>query len=240
MQDEVHAVQLTFNAMMRVLLVAAILYRNIHPACAEPELGLLLKAGLNAAVQRHDARFNLYGATGGLGGYLETSFDNGFSFAGQIDLLYTPRGSRAVFQGEYLGTVRLHYVDVSIAARPAVRLGSASLYALLGGSLCVLLSARKENAAGAAEDITGDTHRIDVALLGGVGVALHVPRDLGPLQLGTVFLEARHDVGLIDADVFGGFKNRSSSVMLGLSFVVAGRRSPDPPPSPVTAGATGP
>jgi hypothetical protein len=84
------------------------------------------------------------------------------------------------------------------------------------------------------EDITSDLRRIDVALLAGAGIALHLPlQELGPFQLGTVFLEARHDMGLIDTDpVNGGFKNRTSSLMLGLSLLVGGS------PSPATAAGS--
>jgi hypothetical protein len=63
-----------------------------------------------------------------------------------------------------------------------------------------------------------------VALLAGAGIALHLPRrGLGPFHLGSVFLEARHDRGLIGTDTVGGFKNRSSSLLLGLSFVLGAR-----------------
>ncbi|HEX7839957.1 MAG TPA: hypothetical protein VF469_20915, partial [Kofleriaceae bacterium] len=75
--------------------------------------------------------------------------------------------------------------------------------------------------------------RIDVALLGGAGVALQLPdHTVGPFHLGAVFLEARHDIGLFDTDAMvGGFRNRTSSLMLGLSLAVGG----EPPPA-VAAG----
>jgi hypothetical protein len=87
----------------------------------------------------------------------------------------------------------------------------------------LLLSAETEDITGAKTDITGDLRRIDVALLVGTGIALQLPRrQLGPVRLGAVFLEARHDRGLIDSDaVNGGFKNRTSSLMFGLSFALA-------------------
>jgi hypothetical protein len=117
-----------------------------------------------------------------------------------------------------------------VAARPQVRLGPASVYLLLGGGLNLLVSANKEGASGAEQDITDGLRRIDVALLGAAGVALHLPhRGAGSFRIGTVFLEARHDVGLVDTDAIAdGYKNRTSSLMLGFSFVVGG------PPSPVT------
>jgi hypothetical protein len=196
-------------------------------ASAEPELGIELKGGPNAATLAEPHRFNRYGFSGGLAGHVQWPLVDRLYLAGQVELLYTPRGSEAILDNEPLGKSRQHYLDLMVAARPEARLGPGSVYLLLGGGLNVLLSANKENAAGVKQDITGDLHRLDVALLVGVGGALRLPRrDLGPFRLSMVFFEARHDVGLIDSDaVNGGYKNRTSSLMLGISFVVG-------PPSP--------
>lgn len=128
---------------------------------------------------------------------------------------------------DYLGQSRQHYLDATISVRPELRVGPVNLYLLLGGGVNFLVSANKETASGASQNITGDLNRIDVALLGAAGVALHLPeRDLGPFSLDTVFLEARHDIGLLDTDAAnGGYKNRTNSLMLGLSFGMA-RSSP--------------
>jgi hypothetical protein len=121
--------------------------------------------------------------------------------------------------------LRQHYLDVALAVRPGIRAGRLGVYVLLGGSLDLLLSANKEDVWGGRWYITGDLHRMDLALLVGAGVALQLPRErLRALHLGTVFLEARHDHGLLETDaVNGGYKNRASSLMLGVSFAV--RRS---------------
>jgi hypothetical protein len=213
----------SFLTIATILLISSL-------AHGESELSLAFKGGPNTATLAKTYRTNRYGFSGGFSGQLQRRLIDGFSLGGQIDLLYTPRGAEVVFEGEYLGKSREHYVDLGVAVRPEVRLGPTSMYLLLGGSLNLLVSAIKENASGVNEDITGDLHRIDVALLGGVGVALRLPRrELGSFRLGTAFLEARHDIGLIDTDAAnGGFKNRTSSLMLGLSFVVGG------PPSPTT------
>ncbi len=197
---------------------------------AEPELNIALKGGPNTATLAQDNRVSRYGFSGGLASDLQWSLADHFSLAGQIELLYTPRGAKAISGGTYLGQVRQHYFDVMVAARPQVRLGPASVYLLLGGGLNLLVSATKENASGETQDITDGLHRTDVALLGAAGVALHLPyRETGLFRLGTLFIEARHDIGLIDTDaVNGGYKNRTSSLMLGLSFVVGGPPSPDP------------
>lgn len=204
---------------------------------AEPELGVAFKGGPNTATLAENNRFHRYGFSGGLAAYLQRPVFDLISLAGQMELLYTPRGARAIFEGEVLGRSRQHYIDLTIAARPEVRFGPASGYLLLGGGLNLLVSARKENAFGASQDITGDLRRINMALLVGAGVALHLPRR-GPdsFRLGTVFLEARHDRGLIDTDaVNGGFKTRTSSLMLGLSFALGageGTTRPKSPPVP--------
>jgi len=206
----------------------------LSTAHAQPESNIALKGGPNAATLDHDFRVNEYGFSGGLAGNLQWSIVDQFSLASQVELLYTPRGAKTIFQGEYLGKVRQHYIDVIVAARPELRLCLVNVYLLLGGGLNLLVSAASEDASGTQQDITGGLRRIDVALLVGAGVALHLPdRELGPFRLGTVFLEARHDIGLLDTDPAGNsFKNRTSSLMLGLSFVIGGPPSHGPTPNP--------
>lgn len=213
---------------MKQLLITIFFWAIPLLVHAEPGLGIALKGGGNAATLAEDNRFNRYGITGGLEGYLRNPLTDQISLGGQIELLYTPRGAKAILDGEYLGQFRYHYIDVMAAARPEVRLGPASLYVLLGGGLNVLVKANKENAAGVPQDTTDGLHRIDVTLLGALGVALYLPpQTMGPFRLGTVFLEARHDVGLIGTDLMiGGFKNRTSSLMLGLSLAVGGSAAP--------------
>lgn len=200
---------------------------------AQPELNIALKVGPNAATQSETYRANRYGLSGGFLGDLQWPVGDRLSIGGQLELLYTPRGAEVIFEGEHVGKLREHYFDLTAAVRPEARLGWASIYLLLGGGLNLLVSASKDDAAGAGQDITGDLHRIDVALLGAAGVALHLPhREFGPFHLGTIFLEARHDVGLLDVDaVNGGFKNRTSSLMFGLSFGVGGPAAPDTTPT---------
>jgi hypothetical protein len=189
---------------------------------AEPELEVVLKGGPNAATLDHDFRVTRYGFSGGLAGELQWSLADRFSLAGQIELLYVPRGAEVVFDGVSQGNLRQHYFDALIAARPEVWLGQWSGYLLLGGGVNILVHANDESAAGLSQDVTDDLRRIDIALLTGAGVAWHFsPRGLGAFRMGAVSLEVRHDQGLIDIDPMnGGFKNRTNSLMLGLSFVL--------------------
>lgn len=226
---------------IKSLLMATILWLIPVPADAGPGLNLAFKGGVNAATLDGDNSVHKNGFSGGLAGYLQWSLLDRLSLAGQLDLLYTPRGARVVFEGEYVGRFRQHYLDVAAVARPQARLGPVSVYLVLGGGLNFLLSADKENTLGRQENITGDLRRIDVALLAGAGGALYLPhRDLGPLRLGTVFLEARHDHGLIEA-IAGNerFKNRVTSLMLGVSFALGARaaNSPKGPSNPPTTAA---
>lgn len=230
---------------MRTRLIMTVLWLFSSPAYSQPEPVLAFKGGFNAATLDEDNRENRYGFTGGLAGMLRWPLEGRFSLSGELDLLYTPRGADAVFGGMRLARSRQHYLDIMIAARPVVRLDRVSGYLLLGGGLSLLMSASKEE-LGVTVDITDDLRRVDVALLAGAGVAIHLPdRAPGSFRLGTVFLEARHDHGLIDSDaVNGGFKNRSSSLLLGLSLVLphgdeTGRQVPSSarrdPPTPASA-----
>jgi hypothetical protein len=227
---------------MKSLWLMMIAWSMPSPANAGPEPSVALKGGVGAATTAADSSANKYGFTGGLAGSLQWLLTDGFSLAGQTELLYAPRGPKVVSEGEYLGKFRLHYFDVTIAARPGAQLGPTSVYLLLGGGLNFLLSANRENASGANQDITGDLRRVDVALLAGAGVALQLPAEgMGPLRLGTVFLEVRHDHGLLPADaVNDGLKNRTSSLMLGLSFALSGERAASPASSSARSDSPSP
>lgn len=207
--------------MKQSLIITAIWLAHVS-AHAEPDLDVAFKGGPDAATLAEDYRVNRYGFSGGLAGYLQRPLIDRLSLGGQIELLYAARGSEINFGGEFLGKSRQHYIDFTIEARPEARFGRVSVYLLIGGGFDFLLSANKEDASGMKQVITGDLHRVDVALIAGAGVAVHLPRQkLGPFRLDTIFLEARHDIGLIDTDAInGGYKNRTSSLMLGLSFVI--------------------
>lgn len=187
---------------------------------AQPEGLVAIKAGANAATWDFENRTNKYGFSGGLAGGLQWPIGR-FSLGGQVELLYIPRGADAVSDSS---TWRQHYLDVAIEIRPEVRLGPVGGFLILGGSWGILLKAtRYGGASGVTDDITDLLNRNDVALLVGAGVALHLPSGgLGPFRFDTVFLEARHDRGLIDIEPSpeDRAKNRTTSLMLGLSFAL--------------------
>jgi Outer membrane protein beta-barrel domain len=192
-------------------------------------LNVAFKGGPNAATFPEENRTHRYGLAGGLAGYLEWGPGAPWSFGAQLELLYSPRGATIHFEGEELGRSREHYLDLIIAARPGVRRGIASVYLLVGGGLSFLLSANREDASGPPDDITDGLRRVDVTLLAGAGAALHLPpTKLGPFYMGTVFIEARYERGLIDTVADGGYQNRTFSVMLGLSFALSSRSAREP------------
>lgn len=210
---------------MKIWLIILALGLSSSLSWAQPsETDIALKGGANAAILTDTNRENRYGFSGGILGYMQWSFNDRISLGGQAELLYTPRGAEAVFDGATQGQFREHYVDLMLAVRPEVRFGAMGIYLLAGGGLNFLISASKDDAAGSGQDITGGLHRFDVALLGGAGVAFHLSSsDSGSLHLATVFLEARHDIGLTNIFVDdNSIKNRTSSVMLGVSFAVGG------------------
>jgi hypothetical protein len=198
------------------------------PAHAESALNIAFKGGPNAATFAEENRTRSYGLSGGLAGYLQWGLGAPWSLGAQLELLYSPRGATIHFEGEDLGESREHYLDLIIAARPSVRRGIASTYLLIGGGTSFLLSAYREDPLGRV-DITDGLRRVDVTLLAGLGAALHLPpRELGLFHMGTVFIEARYDRGLIDTVAGGGFQNRTFSLMLGLSFALSSRSAREP------------
>jgi hypothetical protein len=193
---------------------------------AQPELSLSLKAGPNAAIWDREHHDHKYGLSGGLAGDLRWPLEGRFSLGGRLALLYVPRGTKSISPttGEFLGTFHQHYFDMAVAVRPEARVGSVGVYLLLGGSWSILLSANKVDDRGRKDDV--DARRHDVALLAGLGGALRLPSHrLGPFRLGTVFLEARYDRGLLHLDRADDSspKNRTTSLMLGLSFVLGSK-----------------
>jgi hypothetical protein len=193
---------------------------------AQPELSLSLKAGPNAAAWDREYHEHVYGFSGGLAGDLRWPFGARFSLGAQIALLYMPRGTESFSRmtGELLATVRQHYFDMAVAIRPEARVGSVGVYLLLGGSWSILLNANAVDFLGRKDDF--DIRRHDLALLAGLGGALHLPSHrLGLFRLDTVFLEARYDRGLLDfipADD-SSRKNRTTSLMLGVSFALGSK-----------------
>lgn len=211
---------------LAIMLLTFAIGTVIAPVYAGPQAEVAVKGGPNNSNTTNDSTVDLhsrYGLSGGLTGVLRWPFVDRYSVAGQMEFLYAPRGTRVSFEGEELGKLRYHYVDVTLAARPEVRLGPARIYLLLGAGLNLLMSASLEVPSGAKSDATDDLHRVDVALIAGAGVALHLSRrEVGPFRFSSVFLEARHDHGLLDTDaVNGGFKNRASSLMLGVSLALS-------------------
>lgn len=194
---------------------------------AQPELSFALKAGPNAAIWDRAHHDHKYGLSGGLAADLLWPFGERFSLGGQIALLYVPRGTKSISPstGELIGTFRQHYFDVSVAIRPEARVGPAGIYLLVGGSWSILQSAtRTSEPSGVKDDV--DYRRNDVALLAGIGSALHLSSHrLGPFRLGTVFLEVRYARGLIDfvREDDSSAKNRTTSLMLGASFVLGSK-----------------
>jgi hypothetical protein len=152
-----------------------------------------------------------------------------------------PRGTEAFGQltGEYLGTFRQYYFDIAVAFQPATHMGPANLYLLLGAGWNLLLRATREsvNTPGRKDDVTDDFNRHDLTLLVGAGASLALPsKKLGPFHLGAVFLEARYDRGLLDF-VRGenSGRNRTTSLMLGVSFALGSKAAVPPPSDPVAS-----
>src|SRR5689334_12985341 len=162
------------GSMRRTLTIAA-LWLIPFSARAQPELDLALKGGPNAATLDEDYRFKKYGFTGGLAGCLRWLLTERSSLGGQVEILYSPRGAEVVYEGEYLGDSRQHYLDITITGRPEARLGPASVYLLLGGGVDFLLNATGKDLWGMKEDITDGLRRVDVALLAGAGLAFQLP-----------------------------------------------------------------
>lgn len=227
----------TFHGIVRLFdigrILGVVLCLVSVPVQAEPGINIAVRGGGNASTFNGDNSKYKYGLSAGVSGLLEWPLNAPFSLGAQMDVLYTPRGADLVFEGEYVGTFRHHYLDVALAIRPSIRTGSVSVYLLLGGSWNLLLRASRTDSLGQKDDVTDGFSRHDVALLVGAGIALALPpKRVGPFHLGTFFLEGRHDWGLRDVSptTDSDLNNRTTSLMLGLSFALGSGAA-----SPVTA-----
>jgi hypothetical protein len=218
---------------MKLLLALSWISMLRSSAQANPELDVALRGGLSAATHAAEFRAHRYGVSGGVGASLQWELEGRFLLGGQMDLLYTTRGSELVSDGFKQATFEEPYFDVALAARPGMRLGRTDVYLLVGGSLNVLWRVRRDSVSGSSQDLTEFFRRVDVALLGGAGVAFHLlPEGWGPFRRGTVLFEARHDHGLLDTVAVGGaleLENRTTSFMFGVSFAL-GSHSSEPSP----------
>lgn len=211
---------------------------------AQPEIDVAVKSGAGISDVTRDPQaegvpHHRYGFAGGFAGYVHWPLVSRFFLGGQLDLLYAQRGTDAFFLGERIARNRYHYFDATLAIRPETRIGAARIYVLLGGGWSSLLKGSQLNTdTNKKRDITEFLRRYDVTLLVGAGVAISLPHpQLGPFRLNTIFLEVRHDRGLINTDVEDDAnKNRSGSLTLGLSFALGSNAAA--PSDPATTAAT--
>jgi hypothetical protein len=195
------------------------------PAHADLYAGISLKGGVAGAKYNKPNRALRYDPSGGIAGHLGWTLAGRFLLGGQLELLYTPRGTRVVFSGVPSGNSLQHYYDVAITVRPEVQLDPVRLYLMLGASRNHLTSAHDWSAINAHFDVTHLVRETDVALRAGIGVVLPLPRQsLPPFHRLSVFLEACHDRGMIDFDIVDrGFRNRTSSLLVGLTYGLPSR-----------------
>lgn len=222
------------NIRLIGLLVLGATASTVH---AQPQLDISIKSGLDNAYTTGatTSKAHIYGFSGGLASYLRWSLSRRVSLGVQVDLLYTPRGIHFVESGERVALRRQHYIDVGAMVRPEVDIGPFDVYALLGASWNILLHAKLENFSPPREDdVTSFVSRHDLALAVGAGIAVRLPRhQLGPFRFDAVFLEARHDRGLIDIATSSDVRNRATSLLLGVSFAFGSRSTA--PKAPVAA-----
>lgn len=212
--------------MKKIIIVILAVLLGSAPAHADPYAGVSLKGGITGATFNKPHRHNRYDTTGGAAGHLGWQLTGRFSLAGQLELLYTPRGTQVTFYYPPPTANSLHrYFDVAITARPEVRLGPGSLYLLLGASRNHLINAETWDANYGHSDVTDLVRETDVALRAGIGAVWPLPRQTpSAFHRLSVFLEASHDRGMIDLDIRDlGFRNRTSSVMAGLTFSLTPR-----------------
>jgi hypothetical protein len=211
--------------MKRIIIVILVVLLAPVPAHAGRYAGVSLKGGIAGAKYNKPHRHNRYDTTGGVAGHVGWPLAGRFLLGGQLELLYTPRGTQVTFNGFLNGNSLYRYFDVAITARPEVRLGPGSLYLLLGASRNHLISADDWHVMGTHWVVTHLVRDTDVALRAGIGVVWPLPRQsLPPFHHLSVFLEASHDRGMIDFDIVDmGYRHRSSSFMAGLTFRLPSR-----------------
>jgi hypothetical protein len=130
----------------------------------------------------------------------------------QVELLFSTKGTRYVFNDMPDGKVDSYYIDLPLLAKFQMPLGiQVDPYLLLGAGFGILLRAIGENADGSRGDVTKYTSTLDIGPILGVGGAYVLGRR------GSISFEARYFRGLTTLDAAGekDFYNRTFTFMLG-------------------------
>lgn len=139
----------------------------------------------------------------------------------QFELMFTSRGSSGEIGGVNQGRFDLYYVDMLVLARAEIPIEPVILFAIAGPEASVLLKSTLTSPDGVTSPETG-FGRFDLGMVAGAGVAF------GPFSWGTMTLEARYEMGLIDIseelqDVT--LTNRTISFTLGYEYRRSSSRS---------------
>jgi hypothetical protein len=193
------------NAIVSLIL----LFIAAAPAAAQTQTDFGIKGGFNASKlnvdpEEPDVDFkNLIGPTGGVFATIGRG-----ALAGQIEALYSRRGTKAESEGEEF-QIKLTSIDVPLLLRFNGAPGRNTFFITAGTTLGFIFDAKQE-AEGFEEDITDDVEKFDAGVTVGAGV-----------QTGNLVLEGRYTHGLTNLSTDedeGKFRLRVWTFLVGFAF----------------------
>lgn len=179
--------------MQKVVIAVSILLLVcfVIPAMGQTQLGVL--AGLNLA------NINVGDKEEGV----EYSMRTVFGFGGvasfglsemmmlQLEPAYMQKGTKVKFDGQEAGDYKLAYIDIPVLLKIVFGQSNVKPYALVGGNIGFLMSAKAAPTQGEEVDIKEDLESLDYGLNFGAGVNI-------PMGTNQFFIEAQYALGLAD------------------------------------------
>jgi hypothetical protein len=147
------------------------------------------------------------GVSGGL--FVRTDFNRNFGIQGELNIMLKGAANDFTVAFNDYETIELNYIQVPILLRAALPVSDDFVPALYAGpSVSVSVGNTFTAAEGADNNLfTEDVHHFQYEATVGAGV-----------QYKRLLLDARYDIGLVNAFVFSDAKNRFFSVSLGYLF----------------------
>lgn len=213
--------------MKKVIIVVAVLLLacSILPVMGQTHLGVL--AGLNLANinvgDKGEGEEYSMRTVFGFGGVASFGLSEMMSL--QFEPAYMQKGTKVKFDGQDAGDYKLTYIDVPVLLKIAFGQSNVKPYALVGGNIGFLLSAKAAPTQGDEIDIKDETESLDYGLNFGAGVNI-------PMGSNQFFIEGQYALGLADItkpqEILGetfdsSDKNTGILIKVGILFPLGGQ-----------------
>lgn len=191
------------------------------PTMAQTWLGPVVGVNLaNVSVEEDEEGVD-YGMLTGFAFGGVASFGLSEMMSLQLEPTYMQKGSNIEIEGFGDAKLKLAYIDIPVLLKIAFGQSNVKPYALVGGNIGFLMSAKLED-----EDVKDDAESLDYGLNFGAGVSI-------PMGTNNFFIEAQYALGLADItkpievtgadDIDTSDKNTGIQIKAGIMFPLGGQ-----------------